>query len=210
MRVAELWRYPVKSLRGERLERAEIAQAGIPGDRALRVADERGTVTARRKQRMVGLEAALGADGEPLVAGRPWDSEAAADAIRAVAGDGATLLRADDGRAHDAAPILVVSDAALGHLGFDRRRFRPNIVLAGAEGLEERGWVRGRLRVGAALLFVTESCERCAITTIDPDTFAVDPDVLRRTRLELGGLMGVYCSVLVAGTVAVGDRAEVV
>jgi uncharacterized protein len=208
MRVAELWRYPVKSLRGERLERAQIAAGGIPGDRALRIADQRGTLTARRKQRLVGLEATLGADGEPLVAGEPWDSEPAANAIRAAAGDGAGLLRADDGHAHDAAPILVVTDAALGMLGYDRRRFRPNVVIEGAEGLEERGWVRGRLRIGEALLFVTEPCERCAITTIDPDTFAVDPEVLRRARLELGGMMGVYCSVLVPGAVAVGDSVE--
>ncbi|MGH2985245.1 MAG: MOSC N-terminal beta barrel domain-containing protein, partial [Solirubrobacterales bacterium] len=69
MRVAELWRYPVKGLRGEALERVEIAADGIPGDRALRVADGRGTVTGRRKQRMIGLPATLGDGGEPLVAG---------------------------------------------------------------------------------------------------------------------------------------------
>ena len=72
MRVAELWRYPVKGLRGERLERVEVAADGIPGDRCLRVLDERGIVTGRRKQRMLGLRATLDAAGEPLVDGHPW------------------------------------------------------------------------------------------------------------------------------------------
>ena len=48
MRVSELWRYPVKGLRGESLERVEVAADGIPGDRGLRVVDERGIVTGRR------------------------------------------------------------------------------------------------------------------------------------------------------------------
>jgi uncharacterized protein YcbX len=78
-------------------------------------------------------------------------------------------------------------------------------VVEGVDGAAERDWVRGRLRVGDALLFVSEPCERCVITTIDPDTTEVDLDVLRRARLELGGMMGVYCSVLEPGVVAVGD-----
>jgi uncharacterized protein len=210
MRVAELWRYPVKGLRGEALERLEIAAAGIPGDRAVRVADDRGTVTGRRKQRMIRLPATLGDGGEPLVAGEHWTTEAAATAVREVAGEGASLVAADGGHAFDAAPILVVTDGGLAQLGYDRRRFRPNIVIEGVDGAAEQDWVRGRVRVGDALLFVEEGCERCVITTIDPDTTAVDPDVLRRARLELGGMMGVYCSVLQPGAVAVGDQVTVV
>ena len=33
MRVAELWRYPVKSLAGEQLDAVDILLDGIPGDR---------------------------------------------------------------------------------------------------------------------------------------------------------------------------------
>ena len=210
MRVSELWRYPVKGLRGERLARVEIASEGIPGDRSLHVVDDCGTVTGRRKQRMIGLPATLGEDGEPLVAGARWDSTEAAASVRAAAGDGAALLPAEGGHEFDAAPILVVTDGALARLGYDRRRFRPNIVIGGVDGIAELDWVRGRLRVGGALLFVEEPCERCVVTTIDPDTIEVDLDVLRRTRLELGGNMGVYCSVLEPGTVTVGDAVEVV
>lgn len=210
MRVAELWRYPVKGLRGEPLDRVEIAADGIAGDRSLRVVDDRGIVTGRRKQRMIALPATLNGESEPLIDGEPWDSAAAAGTVRGVAGEGARVVRADEGHAFDAAPILVVTDGALAELGYDRRRFRGNIVLEGVEGLAETGWVRGRLRIGEALLFVDEPCERCVITTIDPDTAAVDLEVLKRARLELGGNMGVYCSVLEPGTVAVGDPVEVV
>jgi uncharacterized protein YcbX len=205
VRVAELWRYPVKGLRGERLERLEIASGGIPGDRSVQVIDERGTVTGRRKQRMIGLHATLGDDGQPLVAGNHWQSEAGAAAVRATAGEAAELVRADGGHAHDAAQILLVTDGGLAQLGYDRRRFRPNIVVEGVAGPEELDWVRRRLRLGEALLLVDEPCERCVITTIDPDTIEVDLEVLQRTRRELGGLMGVYCSVLEPGEVAVGD-----
>ena len=208
MRVAELWRYPVKGLRGESLERLQIADGGIPGDRALRVSDGRGTVTGRRKQRMIGLAATLGPDGEPLVGGSRWDSEEGAAAVRAVAGTEAELVRAEGGHAHDCAHILLVTDGGLAQLGYDRRRFRPNLVIEGVDGPAELGWVGSRLRLGEALLFVDEPCERCVITTIDPDTVEVDLEVLKRTRRELDGLMGVYCSVLESGPVAVGDPLE--
>lgn len=208
MKVAELWRYPVKGLRGESLPELELADGGIPGDRMLRVADERGTVTGRRKQRLVGLPATLGADGEPEIAGARWDSAAGAEAVRELAGDGAELVRAEGGHAHDLAHILLVSDGGLAQLGYDRRRFRPNIVVAGAEGPEELDWVGHRVRVGAATLFVEQPCERCVITTIDPDTIEIDLDVLKRARDELDGLMGIYCSVLVPGRISVGDPVE--
>ena len=210
MRVAELWRYPVKGLRGEALERVEIAADGIPGDRRLRVADERGTITGRRKQRMVGLPATLDGDGEPLVGGEPWSSDVAADAIRDVAGEGAGLVEAENGHAFDLAPLLVVTDGAIAQLGYDRRRFRANILIEGVDGAADPALLGGRLQVGEALLFVREGCERCVITTIDPDTTEVDPEVLRRTRLEAGGMMGVYCSVLQPGVVAVDDPVKIV
>jgi uncharacterized protein len=37
--VAEMWRYPVKSMRGERIEAADVADTGLTGDRAYAVVD---------------------------------------------------------------------------------------------------------------------------------------------------------------------------
>jgi uncharacterized protein len=208
MRVAELWRYPVKGLRGEPLDRVDVAGDGIPGDRSLRVLDERGIVTGRRKQRMIGVAATLGAEGEPLIEGRPWAAPESAARIREVAGAGASLSRPLGGHEFDAAPILLVTDGSIAQLGYDRRRFRPNIYVEGADGPVEQGWVGREVRVGGVVLRVDEPCERCVITTIDPDTIEVDLDVLKRARAELAGNMGVYCSVVEPGAIAVGDAVE--
>ena len=208
MRVAELWRYPVKSMRGERLERADVLADGLAGDRLLRLEDERGLLTARRKQRLVTVETGVGADGEALVEGEPWSSAPVADRVRELAGPEARLVRTDDGGRFDAAPILVCTDGALAAHGADRRRFRPNIVIAGVDGLAERGWLGGELVIGEAVLRVVEPCERCAVTTIDPETAVVDPGVLRRVNEDFGGVMGIYCAVAEPGRIDVGARAE--
>jgi uncharacterized protein YcbX len=206
MRVAELWRYPVKSMGGDRLERAEVLGDGFAGDRLLRLEDERGLLTARRKQRLVGVGTGLDDRGEPLVEGQPWDSEAVAERVREVAGAEARLVRTDRGKRFDAAPVLVCTDGALAAHGADRRRFRANVVVSGVGGLAERDWLGRELRLGEAVLRVVEPCERCAVTTIDPDTSAVDPEVLRRVNEEFGGVMGMYCAVVKPGTIAVADE----
>ena len=75
MHLAEIWRYPVKSMAGERLDRVTAGPSGITGDRVVQVYDGRGRlVTARTHPRLLGLRATLGADGEPMVDGRPWAS----------------------------------------------------------------------------------------------------------------------------------------
>ena len=40
MKLVGLWRYPVKSLQGERLESAVVAQDGLLGDRLWGLRDE--------------------------------------------------------------------------------------------------------------------------------------------------------------------------
>src|SRR2546428_1995535 len=83
MRVAELWRYPVKSLAGERLERAELTVEGIAGDRVVHVRDARGRViTSRTHPKLLGLRATLGPDGEPRIGGRPGAAGGSAAAGR--------------------------------------------------------------------------------------------------------------------------------
>jgi uncharacterized protein YcbX len=56
--VAQLWRYPVKSMQGERLPAVEIQVDGVYGDRRWGVRDERTRrmLTGRREARL--LEAA--------------------------------------------------------------------------------------------------------------------------------------------------------
>jgi uncharacterized protein len=65
VRVLELWRYPVKSLQGQRLEMAEIGPEGIEGDRqwALFDVDTGFGLTARRVPALLFASARLCADG---------------------------------------------------------------------------------------------------------------------------------------------------
>jgi uncharacterized protein len=71
--VSELWRYPVKSMRGERIDVADIRVDGIVGDRVVHVRESSGRVaTSRFRPGLLGLAGTLGANGEPLVDGAPW------------------------------------------------------------------------------------------------------------------------------------------
>src|SRR5690349_4763153 len=99
----------------------------MPGDRGLCVVDDRGIVTGRRKQRMVGVPATINEAGETLVDGHEWSSPEAAELIRDVSGDGASLQQPPSGHEFDEAPILLLSDGSVDQLGYDHRRFRPNI-----------------------------------------------------------------------------------
>jgi uncharacterized protein YcbX len=206
MRIAELWRYPVKSLAGERLDRAVVTPDGIAGDRGVLVADAAGRIlTARTHPRLLGLRATLGAEGEPLVDGRPWTSSEAAAAVRAAAGSGAALVRGEGPTRFDVLPLLVATDGAIAALGVDRRRLRPNIVVADVDGLTERGWPGRRLGIGPVVIELVKLRGRCVMTTYDPDTQEQDIEVLRRIAREFDGRMALDAAVIEGGSIAVGD-----
>ena len=209
MHVAELWRYPVKSLAGERLEVAEISADGIPGDRMVQVYDAKGRiVTSRTTPRLLGLKGTLSPMGETLVNGRLWTAPEVAAAIEAAAGPGARLVRHDGPDRFDVLPLLVATDGAVNALGLDRRRFRPNILVAGVEGLAERDWPGRRARVGEAIIGFKKLRGRCVMTTYDPDTLEHDPTVLRRIVKEMGGRLALDSYVVRGGRVTVGDPVE--
>ena len=212
MHVAELWRYPVKSLAGERIESVDVREDGFPGDRSLWVRDGDGRlVTARTRPALLGLSASL--NGAVHVGDSPWDSPEAAAAVAAAAGDDARLAPAGgDGHVFDESPLLVATDGAIAAFGYDGRRFRPNVVIAGVEGMAERGWDGRKLRIGSSgvVIDLGHLCKRCVLTTFDPDTREQDPDVLRRVNSELDGLFARNCWVERPGRIAVGDPVELV
>ena len=55
-----------------------------------------------------------------------------------IAGPGSRLVRDESLDRFDVLPLLVATDGAVGFLGYDRRRFRPNLLLSGVPGLAER------------------------------------------------------------------------
>jgi uncharacterized protein YcbX len=209
MRIQELWRYPVKSMAGEGIESAQVTDAGIAGDRMVLVVGPGGRIiTSRTHPGLLGLHATLGPDGEPFVDGRPWDDRAVAEAVRAVAGPQARLVRYDGPERFDVLPLLIGTDGAFEQLGVDHRRLRPNIVVGGVDGLAERAWPGHRLQVGAVIASVAKLRSRCVMTTYDPDTQEQDLSVLRRIASEFGGQMALDCAVLSGGRIAVGDPVE--
>jgi uncharacterized protein YcbX len=206
MHVAELWRYPVKSLAGERLERAEIRSDGIVGDRLVQAYDARGhVVTARKHPDLLGHRGTLGPDGEPRIDGWPWWSPEAASLIAQAVGWKPRLERFAGEERFDILPLLVATDGAIAALGVDGRRLRPNIVVGGVDGLGEREWPGRRLQIGATVVAVAQLRARCVMTTYDPDTQVQDPGVLRRMIREFGGTMALDCAVVTGGPVHVGD-----
>ena len=109
----------------------------------------------------------------------------------------------------DVLPLLVATDGAIQASGFDRRRFRPNILIGGVEGLAERSWEGKQLRIGDVEIHAAQLRRRCVMTTYDPDTLVQDKDVLFRIVDDFEGTMALDCSVTTPGTIRVGDPVTV-
>jgi uncharacterized protein YcbX len=165
-------------------------------------------VTSRSRPALLLHHATLGAGNEPLVDGRPWRDPAVAREVEEAAGAGTRLVRDDSLDRFDVLPLLVATDGAIDTLGYDRRRFRPNILLGGVDGYAERAWEGRALRIGEAVIRMAQLRQRCIMTTFDPDTGAQDVEVLLRIHRELGGSLALDSEVLRPGRIAVGDTAE--
>jgi uncharacterized protein YcbX len=201
MYVEEIWRYPVKSMAGERLDRAAVGPLGLHGDRVVQVYDGRGRlVTARTHPRLLGLHATTGSDGEALVDGLPWTAPDVRARVEAIVGSGARLVRNEHERRFDVLPLLVATDGAITAFGRDARRLRSNLILGGVNGLDERGWEGRVLRAGSVLIALADLRGRCVMTTVDPDTLAQDPRVLKDIVKRFDGRLALNADVIQGGT----------
>ena len=210
MWIAEIWRYPVKSMGGERLESAELRADGIAGDRVVHVHDDRGRVlTSRTKSALLGLHATLGPRGEPLVDGRPWQDASVAADVRRAAGETAVLERYEGVDRFDVLPLLVATDGAIAAFAHDGRRLRPNLIIGGVEGMAEREWEGRELRIGEVTIGVQDLRQRCIMTTFDPDTQAQHVTVLHGINRRFAGKLALNCRVLAPGTIRKGDDVNV-
>ncbi len=180
MYLAEIWRYPVKSMGGERLGEATLGPLGVEGDRVVHVENAHGRViTARTHPRLLAHRAVLDAVGEPLVDGQPWTSRRITSEVHAIVGPGAHLVRDDSAHRFDVLPLLVATDGAITAFGYDGRRLRPNLVIGGVAGLDERTWAGRYLRIGDVVVALESLRGRCVMTTFDPDTLEQNLEVLR-------------------------------
>jgi uncharacterized protein YcbX len=236
MRVLELWRYPVKSLQGERLAEAQVDGLGIAGDRrwALFDRDTGFGLTARRVPDLLFGAARLTPDGGVQVVlpdgtvttdddvlsdwlGRRIELRAATDDDAAPTYETAadededypdewTQWQGAPGPFHDS-PRIRLSLVSTGTLGtWDRRRFRANVVLDGAGEDELLGQ---EARLGELRLRFGRPIERCVMTTRpQPGGIARDTSVLKTIHRERGGLLAVRAAVLAPGVVRTGDALE--
>lgn len=179
-----------------------MSSSGIEGDRIVQVRNGRGrVVTSRTHPALLGHHATLDAAGEPLVDGRPWTDPRVLADIRRIAGPQSHLVRDDGPERFDVLPLLVATDGAIAAFGRDGRRLRPNLVISGVKGLEERTWPGSTIRIGEVLIAVVDLRGRCVMTTFDPDTLAHDPEVLEDIVRRFGGKLALNCHVLKAGVI---------
>ncbi|HSS96053.1 MAG TPA: MOSC N-terminal beta barrel domain-containing protein [Terriglobales bacterium] len=211
MNVLELWRYPVKSMAGERLQCATLGPLGVEGDRVVHVEDSRGRfITSRTHPRLLGHHAKLGVSGEPEIDDKPWTEPEVLRRIIEIGGPDARLVRDDSAQRFDILPLLVATDGSIAAFGRDGRRLRPNIVVGGVEGLEERSWEGKCLRIGDVLIGIEDLRARCVMTTFDPDTLKQDHNVLRDIVRRFDGKLALNCWVIQGGKICVNDEVELI
>ncbi|HEY4245389.1 MAG TPA: MOSC N-terminal beta barrel domain-containing protein [Lacunisphaera sp.] len=154
--------------------------------------------------------------------------DAVAELASTIAGEPVRLVRPVTS-AHKPNPAHVISESSLNVMSAqlgqetDLLRFRPNIVICDDDGrltpfAEERAtslvcWF-GNVRF---VLAITAPCERCVVINVDPTSGAIDPRFLKTVAAHSRGrgifapaAFGVYVRATAHGTVAVGDRVELV
>ena len=229
--VEAVFRYPVKSMRGDRLEAAELGWHGIEGDRRLafrRIDDRTGfpwliastlpdLLLFAPVRREDGAQRHLPThvrtpDGEKMAL---FGEDLAAEVGRRCATP-VQMMQLKHGIFDDASVSIIASDTVreIGRLAgrsADVRRFRPNIVvrLLRSAPFQEDEWVGGVLSFGeedmAPAVTVTTRDVRCSMVNLDPDSASSAPEVLKAIVRANQNTAGIYGTVTRTGRLAVGQ-----
>lgn len=229
--VEALYRYPVKSLRGERLDAAQLGWHGIEGDRrqAFRQMDDRSGFpwlsASQLPELLLFTPHRLGSDAPGEL---PTHVRTPGGDVMPVCGED---LAAEIGRRHgapvqmmqlrqgifDEASISVIATDTVREIGrlagcnLDVRRFRPNVVvrLLRSAPFQEDEWLGGVLSFGegndAPAITVTLRDVRCSMVNLDPDTAQPAPEVLKAIVRANQNNAGIYAAVTRTGRLAVGQ-----
>jgi MOSC domain-containing protein len=225
--VAALWRWPVESMAGERVNGLRVDGRGAGGDRCHAVTLDGRPLTAGEAPRLLAwaaaypfnLDAGLDPANPPFaVVTAPdghayrWGDPRLRAALEADLGRPVELLRdVESGRS-----LLVTTDASLRALAgeldgpIDLRRFRANVHLdLDAPAWAEERWEGAELAfAGGVRLRVLHPCERGAIATRHPDTQAEWPGLLQHLTAAHGGRFGVHARVVTGGRIGVGESLD--
>jgi uncharacterized protein YcbX len=229
--VEAIFRYPVKSMGGERLEVANLGWHGLDGDRrlAFRRIDDRSGFPWLGASKLPDLlrfapcrreDGAQGdlpthvrtPDGEEL----PVFGESLATEVGRRYGAPVQMMQLKHGMFDDASISVIGSDTVreIGRLAGrspDVRRFRPNIVVRSLRPVpfQEDEWVGGVLSFGegddAPAITVTMRDVRCSMVNLDPDSATPTPEVLKAVVGANQNNAGVYAAVTRIGRLAVGQ-----
>jgi uncharacterized protein YcbX len=226
-----IFRYPVKSMRGERLDAAKLGWHGIDGDRRLafrRMEDRSGFpwLTAGELPELVRFTPLRRDDGAPeelpthvrTPEGNdlPVFGEELAAEVGRRHGAPVQMMQWDQGIFDDASISVITSDTVheIGRLSgqsADARRFRPNVLvrLLRSAPFQENDWVGGLLTFGdgdeGPAVSVTKRDVRCSMVSLDPDSAVSAPEVLKAVVRANENVAGIYGTVTRIGRLAVGQ-----
>jgi uncharacterized protein len=231
--VEAIFRYPVKSMGGERLDAAELGWHGLEGDRRLafrRIDDHSGFpwLTASKLPALVRYAPLRREDGDegnipthvrtPDGAELPVFSGELATEVGCRYGAPVEMMQMKQGIFDDASISVIASDTVseicrLAGQSPDVRRFRPNVVvrLLRAVPFQEDEWVGGVLSFGekgdddAPAVAVTIRDVRCAMVNLDPDTATPTPEVMKAVVRANQNCAGIYGAVTRIGRLVVGQ-----
>ncbi|HWY22408.1 MAG TPA: MOSC N-terminal beta barrel domain-containing protein [Candidatus Acidoferrum sp.] len=233
--VEAIFRYPVKSMAGERLEVANLGWHGLDGDRrlAFRRMDDRSGFPWLSASKLPDLlrftphrreDSAQGdlhlpthvrtPDGEDL----PVFGEELATEVGRRYGAPVQMMQLKQG-IFDEASISVIAVETMREIGrlagrsLDVRRFRPNVVvcLLRSGPFQEDEWLGGVLSFGksddddAPAIAVTMRDVRCSMVNLDPDSATPAPEVLKAVVRAHQNTAGIYGTVTRIGRLAVGQ-----
>jgi uncharacterized protein YcbX len=230
--VEAIFRYPVKSMAGERLQVADVGWHGLEGDRrlALRRLEDRGDfpwLTASKFPDLLlftPLRREDGASGEELPThvrtpdGREigvFEEELAAE-VQRLHGAPVQMMSMKHG-IFDEATVSVITSGTVREIGrvagrnADPRQFRPNVLIRSLrpKPFEEDQWVGGVLLFGdgdeGPAVSVTMRDARCSMLNLDPDSARAAPELLRAVVRVNQNNAGVYGTVIRSGRLAVGQ-----
>jgi uncharacterized protein YcbX len=231
--IEALFRYPVKSMAGERLDEANLGWHGLDGDRRLafrrmRIDDRSGMpwLTASKLPELVLFTPFRREDGAtggipahirtPEGKEMPVFGDDLAVEVERRYGAPVQMMQLRNGIFDEASISVIATDTVneisrLAGQSPDVRRFRPNVVvrLLRPAPFQEDEWLGGVLQFGdgddGPAIAVTMRDERCSMLNIDPDSGSLAPGVMKAVVHVNQNNAGIYAAVTRTGRLAVGQ-----